>query len=197
MARDGTTLSLQANVRLKANESTAESLIYGIENPMDQIRDYLSCVLRSEIANFGEELDPGDVFIQLRNQQVTLRKAFESAASKELSRTYGVELLGLDLVDMTPPQELANALNSVQTARADSESMIARAKALREKKLYSAKKRLEVAQKEAMASELEMVTVGQNLRNLDQAGTLNDYIQRRKDEVFKQSRISIVRQEKK
>jgi regulator of protease activity HflC (stomatin/prohibitin superfamily) len=197
MARDGTTLSVQASVRLRARQDHAEMLLYAIENPMDHIRDYLSCVLRSEIANFGENMEPGDVFIQLRNQQPVLRAAFESAVKKTLEEGYGVELLGLDLVDLIPPQELANAMNSVQTARADSESMIARANALREKKLYSANKRLEVSKKEAMAAELEMVTVGLNLITLQKNGTLAEYVSRRKDEVYKLSRLSIVKQEEK
>jgi len=197
MARDGTTLSLQASVRLIPDLEHAEALIYGIENPIGQIRDYLSCVLRSEIANFGNEYDPGDVFIQLRNQQAKLRAAFELAASDELCKNYGVKLLGLDLVDMTPPQELANAMNSVQTARADSESLIARAHAVREKRVYSAKMRLEVSQKESSAAELEMVTIGEHLQSLSSNGTLKNYVDRRVTEVFKQSKLSIVKQEQK
>jgi len=194
MARDGTTLSIQASVRLRAKKDKADHLLYGIENPMQHIQDFLSCVLRSEIANFGEGLEPGDVFIQLRNQQPELRTAFEAAASTILSENFGVELLGLDIVDLSPPQELANAMNGVQTARADSESMIARAYALREKKLYSAKKRLEISKKEAMAAELEMTTIGQNLLSLFKNGTLSEYVTRRKDEVYKQSKLSIVKQ---
>ena len=133
----------------------------------------------------------------MRNQQAKLRAAFELAASDELCKSYGVKLLGLDLVDMTPPQELANAMNSVQTARADSESLIARAHAVREKRVYSAKMRLEVSQKESSAAELEMVTIGEHLQSLSSNGTLKNYVDRRVTEVFKQSKLSIVKQEQK
>lgn len=195
MAHDGTTLSLQASVRLQAVPEYAESILYGVDSPMDQIRSYLSCILRSEIANFGNQYDPGDVFIQLRNQQNQMRKSFEDAAGNELLKNYGVKLLGLDLVDITPPQELANAMNSVQTARADSESMIARAHAYREKRLYSAKINLEISKKEAEAAEKEMLTIVNNLAVIAKKGTIKDYVNRRILEVYHQSKLSVIKQE--
>ncbi|MBC7397669.1 MAG: SPFH/Band 7/PHB domain protein [Bdellovibrionales bacterium] len=194
MARDGTTLILKSNVRICADPENAEAILYRVEKPMEQVQDYLTCALRSEVANFGENLDPGEVFIQLRMQQGPFLKSYQGAVADDLRSRYGVRLLGLDLVDMSPPQELAIALNSVQTARADGESMIARAKALRERKLFSAVERLKIAQLESEATEEEMKTIGANLMTLDTSGTLGDYVSRREDEVYRQAKLSIIKE---
>jgi regulator of protease activity HflC (stomatin/prohibitin superfamily) len=196
MARDGTTLILKSNVRICADLENAEAILYQVEKPMEQVQDYLTCALRSEIANFGDKLDPGEVFIQLRMQQSWFLKTYQAAVAEDLKSRYGVKLLGLDLVDMSPPQELAIALNSVQTARADGESMIARARALRERKLFSAVERLKISRTESQATEVEMKTIGQNLITLDSSGTLGDYVSRREDEVYRQSKLSIIKEEK-
>jgi regulator of protease activity HflC (stomatin/prohibitin superfamily) len=196
MARDGTTLSLKSNIRVRALAENAEALLYEIENPMSQIKDYLTCALRSEVANFGEGIEPGEVFIQLRNQQATFLKSYQNAVADELKNRYGVQLMGLDLVEISPPQDLAIALNSVQTARADGESLIARARAMSERKRFAAHERLKISRMEAQATETEMKTIAENLKTLDQTGTLADYVQRRSDEVYRQSKLSIIKEAK-
>jgi regulator of protease activity HflC (stomatin/prohibitin superfamily) len=195
MTQDGTVLTLSVKVRVKAKRERAEAILYQMNDPMDQVQSFLTSSLRNEIANFGEGLDPGDSFIQLRNQQTTFLKSFQNVVSEELEEKFGITLLGLDLIDITPPHELATALNSVQTAQAEGESLIARAHAMREKRLFSAKKKLEIAKFEAEASEKEMNTIGTNLFELKNKKTLQDYVNRREDEVNKQSKLSIIKKE--
>lgn len=194
MARDGTVLTLTVKLRVKANRDSAEAILYRYKSTMDQLQSYLTGALRNEIANFGEGLDPGDSFIQLRTQQKKFLKSFQDIVKKDLE-SFGIILLGLDLIDITPPQELATALNGVQTARAEGESLVARAHALREKRLFSARKKLEIAKFESEAAEKEMTVIGSHLQQLKKREVLRDYISRREDEVYQQSKLSIVKKE--
>lgn len=195
IAQDGTNLILDTQIRVKADETDAESLLYKIQSPITHLQSYLSCVLRNEVANFGENLNPGEAFIRLRNHKRAFTQQYQKASEKQLKSQYGLTLFGLDLVDITPPDELATSLNSVQTAKAEGETQIARAHALRETRLLSAKESLEIAKAEADAAEKEIKTLGDHLAEIKKKGTLADYVTRRENEVYKKSRMSVVRKE--
>lgn len=195
IAQDGTNLNLDTHIRIKASEENAEALLYKIENPVKHLKDYLSCVLRNEVANFGDTLSPGEAFIRLRNGKKVFLSQYQKATEKQLKDRYGLELLGLDIVDVIPPEELATSLNSVQTAKAEGEQQIARAYALRETRMLSARESLEIAKAEGAASEKEIKVLGFHLSELKKKGTLLDYVTRRENEVYKKSRMSVVRKD--
>jgi regulator of protease activity HflC (stomatin/prohibitin superfamily) len=195
LARDGSTLHLKSKIRIQADPKLTERLLYGVENPIRQVRNFLACSLSGEVAKFGEKASPGDVFLHLRKQKREFLESFSKNSKDHLVRVYGIDLVGVDLIDITPPDELAGSLNSVQTARADADALVAKAEATREKMIYSASENLIIARSKAQAAETEIRVLSEKLAELKTRGSLSEYVDRRKNEVYHQARVAVVKRE--
>lgn len=194
MAHDGTVLEVECVVRIRARSEKLEELVFQIRDSQTQIRSFLASSLRNEIANFGVSLPPGDAYIYIRSRRKEFLTQYRKAVESDLA-AFGVELLGLDLIDIIPPAELAASLNSVQTAKADAEAWVAKARAIAEQKVYAAKEALEIAKSEAEAVGTGIKVTGEGLRKVQEIGTLSDYVNRRTEELTrKRSKLVVLRQ---
>jgi regulator of protease activity HflC (stomatin/prohibitin superfamily) len=171
-------------------------------------------LLRNEIANFeGSSLparqtpEPaaltlaprdfakeGGSYAQIRSERGLLNRRIEDFCREQIGDRYGVHFNAVDLVDILPPDELAEALNAVMNAQTDAEAQYFRAEAETQKNVLSATEGVEIARLRAHAVEVEILKLGEYLKTLKQTGTLADYVQRRKNEVMSQSRTVYVKE---
>jgi regulator of protease activity HflC (stomatin/prohibitin superfamily) len=94
-----------------------------------------------------------------------------------------VRFTAVHLVDIHPPDELADALNAVMTARVEAQTSLARAESDTSQKVLAARDGLAVAALNAEAVEKEIVELTNHLSHLETLGVLEDYVERRRAEV--------------
>lgn len=191
LTNDGTVLSFEVYARVKANPRFAEKILYTIRDPETHVIGYLKSIFRKTISTYGRDLEPGEVSLKIRTDLASIYgeiKKYESTMSEK----YGIDFLGLDIVDMSAPESLNTALNSVQTAEADAEFIIARALANKEVTIIASKEKLRIATTESEAAQKEILSVGEYLHDLVKKDQIQDYIGRRKTEIFNQSKLTVL-----
>jgi regulator of protease activity HflC (stomatin/prohibitin superfamily) len=164
--------------------------LFDLEEPLEHVKELFTCLLRNEIANFrapdGTPVRdvPGGSYAILRRERRRLNDDIEAFCHGEIGAHYGVRFNGVDLADILPPDELAEALNAMFQAQSEAEALLARAEAEREQRLLAARKGVEIARQNARAAEEEILGLAVFLRALDLEGTLDDYVRRRRVEVL-------------
>lgn len=190
MAEDGTVLRIDPVLRYFPVEASLEGYLFDLQRPREHILRLFTCLLRNEIANFrapdGTPVRdvPGGSYAILRRERRRLNDDIEAFCHGEIGAHYGVRFNGVDLADILPPDELAEALNAMFQAQSEAEALLARAEAEREQRLLAAQKGVEIARQNARGAEEEILGLAVFLRALDQEGTLDDYVRRRRVEVL-------------
>lgn len=195
MAEDGTLLRFDSILRYQPVETELGAFLFGLRRPIEHVTGLFTCLLRNEIANFrkgpGESPAPqGDAgsYALIRSERKALNERIEAFAQRRIGPTYGIRFNAVDLTDILPPDELADALNTVIQARAEAEGQYARAEADCQQRLLAAERGVEIATARAKASEIEIDTLATYLAQLDQQGTLDLYVSRRRAEVTSEAR---------
>jgi regulator of protease activity HflC (stomatin/prohibitin superfamily) len=166
-------------------------------------------VLRGEIAKVGSDaqtrLVPGQdivkqvmdtaggAYVRLRRDRMELNQKIEKHITARMGEEYGIRFLGIDLTEVIPPEELASALNAVQNAKAEISAQYSRVEAECQQRLASAERNVTIAETRAKAVETEILTMAGALDQLEQTGSLNSYLQRRRDEVSGEAKLSYIR----
>src|SRR5690606_19431494 len=105
----------------------------------------------------------------------------------------GIEFRAVDLAEILPPADLAEALNGIQKVKAQFETLKKRVEAECERKILSAEHGVEIARIRGEASEKEIRVLGETVDELENAGSLDAYIRRRRDESSFASRSVYVK----
>jgi regulator of protease activity HflC (stomatin/prohibitin superfamily) len=191
MTEDGTLLKLVSKARLRISPEKYYAFLFELRRPREHIQELLRCLLRNEIANFasGEE----GAYAKIRKNMPAINRDIKTTCDSMMQGHYGIELSAVDMTDVVPPQELAQALNALEKTRADVSGLYTRALADSEQKVEAARQGIEIAKlrAESVARELE-ITVD-TLFELDTAGTLQEYLEQRRVEVYSDSKLSMVR----
>lgn len=210
MAADGTKLRFDSILRYQPVEERLADYLFGMRKPREHVTGLFTCLLRNEIANFGAAskseptkaetsdklmlraggqspvpsgVDMGS-FAQLRRERAQLNHAIKGFCHGKLEEDYGLRFNAVDLVDILPPDELAEALNAVIHAQSEAGTRYFRAEGDCQQQVLSAEQGLEIARARALAVEREMRTLGEFLRKLDESNTLALYVARRRAEVM-------------
>lgn len=208
MAADGTMLRFDSVVRFTPLASHVYDYLFGLERPVDHVKSLFVCLLRNEIANFDgkfleaksssgtslvkDALPPGSYAI-IRRERRLLNQSIQEFCRHQIGDRYGVNFDGIDLTDILPPDELAEALNSVINAHSEAQSLFARTEGECEQQLIAAAKGLDIAKVRASAVEIEIDTMVSILARLQRDGTLKSYLDRRRAEVYTDARTSYVK----
>jgi regulator of protease activity HflC (stomatin/prohibitin superfamily) len=201
MAEDGTVLRFDSILRYAPAKDELEAYLFGLKRRREHIVGLFTCLLRSEIANFRAP-DPeggpvtralasrsdGGSFALIRRERQLLNKRIESFVMDAIGANYGVHFSAVDLTDILPPDELADALNAVLTAHANADSLYARAESDCQQRMLAAERGVEIARERARAAELEIVTLGSYLAKLETSGVLDAYVARRRAEVLSEAK---------
>ncbi len=207
MASDGTMLRLDSTLRYTPVEKNLYNLLFSIEKPLEHVKGIFICLLRNEIANFDQVgSKESDIhsdapllnaqvgsYAALRRERKLLNSRIQNFCRSQIGDRYGIRFDGVDLTDILPPNELANALNSVINAQSEAQRLYAQTESECEQRVQAAKKGLAIARAKSNATEEEIATIGEILADLQDNGTLQHYVKRRRAEVFAESRTSFVR----
>ena len=197
MLNDGTVIRLQSMLRYAPRRDGISKYLFGLHHRREHVAGLFSSLLRNEIANVkGPVLkadlktlteDLGGSFALVRRDRKLLNDRIGEFAKKELG-DYGVHFEAVDITDIHPPDELADALNAVMSARAEAESMRFRGQSDCAQKVLAAEQGVEIARTRASAVEAEIDELARHLAQLDKAGVLEAYLSRRRAEVMSESR---------
>jgi regulator of protease activity HflC (stomatin/prohibitin superfamily) len=199
MADDGTILRFDSILRFHPVPDELEHFLFDLKSPHEHITGLFTCLLRNEIANFqptpggGAVSLDGGAYAHIRRERALLNAKIEEFTRTQIGSRYGVQFNAVDLTDVLPPDELANALNAVINAQTEAESLYAHAEAETQQRVVAAEAGVEVAKARGLAVEREIQTLGAFLEQLDKDGTLADYVGRRRAEVVSQSRTLYMR----
>jgi len=200
MAEDGTVLRFESILRYLPLENTLYDFVFDLRSPREHITSLFTCLLRNEIANFRVEHDasrgPGGSYALIRRERRKLNAQIMAFCQSEIGAKYGVEFSAVDLVDILPPDELAEALNAAIGAQNEANAAYSYAEAEAQQRVIAAKQGVEIAETKASAVEREVLTLASRLEELDAAGTLDLYVARRNAEVLSQSKFHYVRRDR-
>jgi regulator of protease activity HflC (stomatin/prohibitin superfamily) len=195
MAEDGTLLRLDSILRYVPVEKELGHFLFGLRSPVEHITGLFTCLLRNEIANFratpGKAVptdeEPGS-YALIRRERRELNGRIEEFCRNQIGQRYGVRFNAVDLTDVLPPDELADALNAVIQARSEADALYARSEADTQQRVLAAERGLAIARARGRAVETEIHTLGHYLRELAQQNTLQHYVDRRRAEVTSDAR---------
>jgi len=213
MAYDGTILRFDSILRFQPIPAELEHFLFELRSPHEHITGLFTSLLRNEIANFQpststpstapaaahgdavrESIEAtGGAYAQIRRERALLNQRIEEFCRTQIGRRYGVQFNAVDLTDILPPDELADALNAVINTQTEAESLYSHAEAETRQQVVAAEHGVEIAKARGLATELEINTLGDVLAKLHADGTLADYVGRRRAEVISQSKTLYMR----
>lgn len=193
MAADGMVLRFDSNLRFVVERTRLEPFVFALHAPLAHINGVFTCLLRNEIGNCGGGGASEDSYALIRRERNDISARIQAAFEADLTARYGVRFSALDLTDVLPPDELADALNAVMNARAEADAAYSLAEADSQRRVLAAERGVEVARAKALAAEREVEAVAQVLTELHGKKTLEHYVARRRTEVLGQARAVFLR----
>lgn len=198
MLNDGTVIRLQSMLRYAPQRDGIAKYLFGLHHRKEHVAGLFSSLLRNEIANVKAASAPKELtllndgmdgsFALVRRDRNLLNKRIGDFAKTELGDRYGVNFEAVDITDIHPPEEMADALNAVMSARAEADAIRFRAESECAQRVMAAERGVQIARTKASAIEAEIDQLGPHLATLAQAGVLPAYVARRKAEVLSESR---------
>lgn len=196
LAADGTLLRIDAKIRFVPLSNNYYSYLFEFKNPVAHLREMFTCLLRNEIANFSsgstEKFDFIGSYSQIRRDRSMLNQQMDLFYRDNIGSKYGVQFKHTDLIDILPPPELDNALNAIQNAQTESDTIYARAEANSRQRMAAAEQGLEIAKIKAEATAIEILTLAETIKKLMAEGQWQQYLQHRKIEILGDSRLTFV-----
>lgn len=207
MTDDGTVLRFDSILRYVPVEEDLEQFLFGLRAPLEHITALFTCLLRNEIANFRAPASSAPIdsltvdfvaqagsYALIRRERNRLNEYISNFARSQIGNRYGVRFNAVDLTDILPPDELADALNAVMQAQSEAETHYFRAEADSRQRVLAAERGVSIARARAQAVHTEIVTMGHHLRELADNGSLQEYVARRREEVLSESRSRFVKE---
>lgn len=199
MLNDGTVIRLESMLRYAPEKAGLARYLFGLHHRKEHVAGLFSSLLRNEIANVKATSaavtdlarvadDVGGSYGLVRRDRQLLNQRIADFARKELGDRYGVHFEAVDIIDLHPPDELADALNAVMSARAEVDAMRFRAESECAQQVMAAERGVDIARVKAAAVETEMGELGKHLAKLHAAGVLDEYVARRRAEVLSDAR---------
>jgi regulator of protease activity HflC (stomatin/prohibitin superfamily) len=207
MAEDGTMLRFDSILRYVPVENALDAYLFGLKHSKEHMIGLFTCLLRNEIANFRTpsqdekkgpvsrlvDYDGGSYAVIRRERQALNARIEEFCRARIGERKYGLRFNAVDLTDILPPDELADALNAVINARAEADVLYSRGEGECEQQLLAAEKGVQIAKARAKAAEVEILKLGAYLERLQKLGTLDAYVSRRRAEVLSEAQRVFVK----
>ena len=158
VTKDNLTVAITGQIRWRPCERNLYAYVFGVKSPQAHIMGYFISVLRDRIATFsnadanGSEQDLAE-FISindLRKNVSTINQYMEQSCKKTAAR-YGVELDAALITTIDPPNEVDEALASINTTSNNVAAEISQAKAEADQRLKMAEQAVLIAENQANA----------------------------------------------
>jgi regulator of protease activity HflC (stomatin/prohibitin superfamily) len=194
MAEDGTVLRVDSILRFTPQPTDLKRYLFTTARPDSHMAGLFTCLLRNEVANFrgGDREEEGSYSI-IRRGRHALHERIGTFCREQIGARYGVQFHAIDLVDILPPDEIAEALNAVIHAKKESEIAYFHAESECARRVLSAERGVEISSTRAAAVEQEIITLGDFLSTLHTNKTLQMYVARRRHEVTAESRAVYIK----
>ncbi|MEY4616050.1 MAG: hypothetical protein RJB66_1010 [Pseudomonadota bacterium] len=193
MAADGTVLRLDSKIRFFPKSSSYYSYLFELKNPMGHIKEMFICVIRNEIANFkGSSTSTEEIlgsYSEIRRERKLLNQQVEYICRSQIGSSYGIQFLGVDLIDIVPPQELESALNGIQNAKTEADTMYSKAEADTRQKVLAAEQGVEIAKVRAESVANELRILAKTIKGLMAEGNADHYLAHRRAELLGDSKL--------
>ena len=209
MAADGTVLRLNWSARHQVERTRVDTYLFGLRQPRAHVEGIVACHLRNQLATMtamslrqdgnlvategGPAVAHAGSFAYLRRKRGDVSRQFVADHRASMLANYGTDVGALDLLDVDPPEALADALNAVVRAEAEADENFFRASSECKQTVLAADHSLQLATTRAHAVQKEIETLGQYLEGLRVNQQLESYVQRRQHEVLKGARTTYVR----
>ncbi len=209
MAADGTVLRLTWSARHQVEQARVDTYLFGLRQPRAHVEGIVACHLRNQLATMtavslrqdgdlaatdaGAAVAHAGSFAYLRRKRGDVSRQFVTDHRASMLANYGTDVGALDLLDVDPPEALADALNAVVRAEAEADENFFRASSECKQTVLAADHSLQLATTRAQAMQKEIETLGQYLEGLRANHQLASYVQRRQHEVLKGARTTYVR----
>ncbi len=193
LAHDGTPLRVDAVARYHVVPEDLARYLFAVDHAEEHFNELFECIVRSTITNFAPaEKDP-TAYARLRRDRREFSDELSRACTATLADTYGIAFNAVDVSSLSPPKELEEALNAVLHAEAMAGVQLEQASAICQQRVVAADEGVRIAEQKSQAIYDEMATLAEYLRELKQAGTLDDYIHHRRSEILNQAKSVFVR----
>lgn len=183
LTRDGTLIRLDPQIRFHFNPAQATAFIFGMKRPMGHLRELFRGLLSVEIGRFGGVNSEEGSFAEVRRQRRALNSSLQKNFERGLGTKYGITFKAIEIAEILPPAELAQALNSVQKIEVENKTLLHRVGAECEQRISSAEHGVHIEKLRAEAVEKEIVITSSALEHLQRKGVLTSYIKHRRDEA--------------
>lgn len=173
VTKDNLTVRIAGQIRWLPSERNLYAYLFGVAHPAAHVLGFFISVLRDRIATFqGEDHDgavEGVSINDLRKNVSSINRYMEEACRKTAAR-YGVQLDAALITNIDPPEDVDEALASINTTQNQVAASISQAKADADQKLKMAEQAVQIAQNRAKAEAAPLTELGKTLSEMHREG---------------------------
>ena len=188
LAADGTRIRVNARLRYRVREDGVEKFVAETKDVVQHLTGLFQLSVREQVGRFEQRPEELSAYTSLRVRMHELQQRIHDAMKQGTADEYGIAVASVDLLQIDPPEELVDALNAVITAELEANALVSRTELQAQLRVLSAEQAVAIEHAYALASEIQIRTVGVELVVLANQGVLRDYVGRRQDEVLGESR---------
>jgi regulator of protease activity HflC (stomatin/prohibitin superfamily) len=170
VTKDNLTVQLGGQIRWRPCEQNLYAYKFGVNHPQAHVMGYFVSALRDRIATFSKEPTDsqgveGISINDLRRNLSAINRYMEESCRKTAAR-YGIELDAALITTIDPPQEVDEALASINTTTNNVAAAISQAKADADQRLKLAEQAVEIAENQANAEATPLLELSATLTEI-------------------------------
>ncbi len=173
VTKDNLNIAISGQIRWRPCERNLYAYVFGVAHPAAHVIGFFISVLRDRIATFqGEHGDSSveGVSINDLRKNLSLINRFMEESCKKTSARYGIELDAALITTIDPPQDVDEALASINTTQNQVAASISQAKADADQKLKMAEQAVQIAQNRASAEAAPILELSHTLASIHAEG---------------------------
>ncbi len=173
VTKDNLTVHIAGQIRWLPCERNLYAYLFGVAHPAAHVLGFFISVLRDRIATFQGDSHDGAVegvsINDLRKNLSSINRYMEEACQKTAAR-YGVQLDAALITNIDPPEDVDEALASINTTQNQVAASISQSKADADQKLKMAEQAVQIAQNRASAEAAPLAELGRTLGAMHREG---------------------------
>jgi regulator of protease activity HflC (stomatin/prohibitin superfamily) len=166
VTKDNLTVQISGQIRWKPCERNLYAYLFGTANPTAHVVGYFISTLRDRIATFDGGSNEGSVegvsINDLRRNLSVVNQHMEDACRKTAAR-YGIEFDAALITNIDPPNDVDEALASINTTQNQVAAAVSQARADAETKLKMAEQAVQISQNIAEAEAAPLLELAKTL----------------------------------
>ena len=171
VTKDNLTVQITGQIRWLPCEANLYAYLFGVAQPKVHIMGYFVSVLRDRISTFTKDGNSVDgISINDLRKNLTVINSFMETACKKTAARYGVVLDAALITTIDPPQDVDEALASINTTTNVVAASISQARAEADQKLKMAEQAVEIAENQANADATPLLELAETLTAIHKTG---------------------------